>query len=38
MNRLWAVIEEAWWRCITRRYSDSIYVCLLWGQTLRRVL
>jgi hypothetical protein len=38
MSSLWIVSEEAWWCCVSRRSSDSIYAGLLWGEPLRRVL
>ena len=38
MVRLWTVIAETWWDCFHRSSSDSIYACLIWTETLRRVL
>ena len=38
MTRPWTVIAEAWWHCYHRSSSDSIYTCLIWTETLRRVL
>jgi hypothetical protein len=38
MIRPWVLIAEAWWFCFRRSSSDSIYACLIWNATLRRVL
>jgi hypothetical protein len=38
MLRPWALIAEAWWYWFQRSTSDSVYACLIWNATLRRVL
>ena len=34
----WTLIAEAWRYGFHRSYADPIYACLIWNQTLRRVL
>ncbi len=38
MIRLWAFIAEVWWFWFHRSTADSMYACLIWNATLRRVL
>lgn len=38
MIRPCARIAEAWWYYFHRSYADPMYACLIWNQTLRRVL
>ncbi|QPD05118.1 MAG: hypothetical protein Nkreftii_002892 [Candidatus Nitrospira kreftii] len=38
MIRPWVFIAEVWWYWFHRSTSDSVYACLIWNATLRRVL
>lgn len=38
MIRPCALIAEAWWHCFHRSSFNPVYACLIWNQTLRRVL
>jgi hypothetical protein len=38
MIRPWAFIAEVWWYWFYRSTADSMYACLIWNETLRRVL
>ena len=38
MIRPWDLMVEVWWYCFPRTTSDSVYACLIWNATLRRVL
>ena len=38
MIRPWAFIEEVWWYWSHQSNANSMYACLIWNATLRRVL
>ena len=38
MTRPWDFMVEVWWYCLPRTTADSVYACLIWNATLRRVL
>ena len=37
MIRVWALIRKAWQRCFRKDPTASIYACMMWTKTVKKV-